>query len=128
MEKLLQRYTESQRKRIDKYWETIRFTRKTCTVSDGIKRNEMEYWSKFPVDKVIEALNIHIVKYPCHRESYTRGIMRNIGTSTSGSQQQGPTFDNFQKPTFSNFSERTYDADELKAKLLKKTREKVNDE
>ena len=115
MKKLLARYTESQRNIINEYWETIRFTRKTCTVSDGIKRNELEYWSKFPTDKVIDALRIHIDKYPCHRENYTRGIMRNIRTSTSGNQQR-------KRPTFDNFEKRIYDPDELKKKLLKKSR------
>ena len=89
MDKLLERYTPQQQKAIAAYWETIRFTRRTGQVSDGIKRREMEYWEKFDARLVIQALEIHIKKYPNIRENYTRGILRNLkGESGHGSNRQ----------------------------------------
>lgn len=85
MEKLLEKYTPGQQKTIAYYWDTIRFTRKTGQVSDGIKQNELEYWAKFDPEVVIQALKIHIEKYPHIRENYTRGILRNLrGGSVHG--------------------------------------------
>ena len=118
IEELLRRYTENQRKVINEYWDTIRFTRRTCKISEGIKKNELEYWNKFEAEKVIEALRIHITKYPNHRENYTRGILRNIKDTRTSSAAQQPN----QRPTFNNFRGREYDAKELKERLLKKSR------
>lgn len=85
-EKLL-RYTPEQMKVIEQYWDTLRFTRKTGQIADGIKEREYEYWARFEPALVIEALNIHIKKYPNIRENYTRGILRNLkgGASLGGS-------------------------------------------
>lgn len=89
MEKLLERYTPGQQKVIAAYWETIRFTRRTGQVSDGIKRRELEYWARFDPATVIQALEIHMDKYPHIRENYTRGILRNLkGGSCHGGNQQ----------------------------------------
>ena len=118
IEELLRRYTAEQKRVIEEYWISIRFTRKTCKISDGIRLNEMLYWSKFPTDKVIEALKIHIAKYPFHRESYTRGILRNVNEARTSSAAQQLN----QRPTFNNFRGREYDAKELKERLLKKSR------
>lgn len=78
MNELLNRYNQVQQKVIVEYWEAIRFTRKTGRISDGIKRREMEYWNRFEPNVVIQALQIHMEKYPTFREEYTRGIMRNL--------------------------------------------------
>lgn len=85
-EKLL-RYTQEQIKVIEQYWDTLRFTRKMGQIADGIKEREYEYWAKFDPALVIEALKIHIKKYPNIRENYTRGILRNLkgGASLGGS-------------------------------------------
>lgn len=83
----LRRYTPEQIKVIEQYWDTLRFTRKTGQIADGIKEREYEYWERFDPALVIEALTIHIRKYPNIRENYTRGILRNLkgGASLGGS-------------------------------------------
>ena len=74
----LERYSPAQRQVIEAYWETIRFTRSTGKISEGIKQREYEYWAKFEPSLVIRALSIHIEKYPNIKENYTRGILRNL--------------------------------------------------
>lgn len=86
----LERYTPAQRQVIEAYWETIRFTRSTGKVSDGVKQREYEYWTKFEPEIVIEALGIHIEGYPTHREDYTRGIMRNRKRMKGGATHTKP--------------------------------------
>jgi hypothetical protein len=86
---VLERYTPGQQKTIAAYWETIRFTRRTGQVSEGIKQKELAYWAKFDPVMVIQALEIHMEKYPHIRESYTRGILRNLkGGSCRGGDQR----------------------------------------
>lgn len=74
----LDRYTAKEQQVINRYFEMISETRLTGTLSPGIKNREVKYWENFSPDVVIEALRIHLVKYPGIRESYTRGIMRNL--------------------------------------------------
>lgn len=74
----LDRYDVRARKIIEKYFETIACTRLTGKISESVKKREIKYWEKFSVPVVIHALEIHIQKYPSMRESYTRGIMRNL--------------------------------------------------
>lgn len=74
----LDRYSEGDKKVIEEYFQVLRDGRKTGTVSRGILEREVAYWEKFSTDVVIEALRIHITKYSSLRESYTRGIMRNL--------------------------------------------------
>ncbi len=74
----LERYDERQREIIKKYFEVLSDTRLTGKLSEGIKNREVKYWERFSVPVVIQALSIHIQKYPSIRETYTRGIMRNL--------------------------------------------------
>jgi hypothetical protein len=79
MHKLLGRYSPEQLKTIEQYWGVIsRNTRKNGSVSQNIKLAELKYWDGFEVCVVIEALKRHICQHPGKKESYTRGIMRNI--------------------------------------------------
>ena len=73
------RYSNEQLMLIREYWDTIRFTRKTGNVAYSIVQREMQYWERFPVEIVLEALDIHIRRYQTKREDYTRGIMRRLG-------------------------------------------------
>lgn len=75
---MLERYSEEQKKIIKQYFDCLKDTRKTGKISDNIIRTEIKYWEKFSVDVVMEALRVHIQKYPSMRETYTRGIMRNL--------------------------------------------------
>lgn len=74
----LERYSEIDRKVIEQYFECLREGRLTGKISEAILEREVKYWEKFSTDVVIEALRIHVRDYPSHRESYTRGIMRNL--------------------------------------------------
>ncbi|BFH11377.1 hypothetical protein WDD9_006401 [Paenibacillus melissococcoides] len=74
----LERYSPAQRQIIFAYWETIRWTRGTGKISEGIKQREYEYWERYEPSLVIRALSIHIEKYPNIKENYTRGILRNL--------------------------------------------------
>ena len=74
----LERYDERQKEVIKKYFEVLADTRLTGKLSEGIKNREVKYWERFSVPVVIQALSIHIQKYPSMRETYTRGIMRNL--------------------------------------------------
>lgn len=70
------RYDEDQYKTIRDYWEAIRSTRKSGKIALSIVAAEMEYWERFPVEIVIESLQIHLAKNRDKPEEYTRGIMR----------------------------------------------------
>ena len=74
----LDRYDDRQKAVIKKYFEVLADTRLTGKLSDGIKNREVKYWERFSVPVVIQALYIHIQKYPYAKETYTRGIMRNL--------------------------------------------------
>ena len=74
----LDRYDVRARRIIEKYFETIACTRLTGKISESVKQREIKYWERFSVPVVIHALEIHIQKYPFMKESYTRGIMRNL--------------------------------------------------
>ncbi|NPV80817.1 MAG: hypothetical protein HPY52_11160 [Firmicutes bacterium] len=78
LEKRFPRYTNEQWTVIRQYWDVIRFTRKTGQVADNIVAREMDYWERFPVGIVMQALEIHIRKCQTKREEYTRGIMRRL--------------------------------------------------
>lgn len=74
----LERYDDGQKAVIKKYFEVLADTRLTGKLSEGIRNREIKYWERFSVPVVIHALEIHIQKYPSMRETYTRGIMRNL--------------------------------------------------
>lgn len=74
----LDRYDDQQQKIIKKYFEVLSDTRLTGKLSEGIRNREIKYWERFSVPVVIQALSIHIQKYPYAKETYTRGIMRNL--------------------------------------------------
>ncbi len=72
------RYNIGQLALIRQYWNMIRFTRKHKKVAASVILHEMEYWERFPVEIVHEALKIHIQKHQTKREDYTSGIMRRL--------------------------------------------------
>lgn len=78
LEGLREGYTDSQLVTVDIYFDLLRKTRKTRKIAESVINKEMEYWTRFSTDIVIEALKIHIRKYPGKKESYTRGIMREL--------------------------------------------------
>ena len=72
------RYTRRQYDLIRKYWDMIRFTRKSGKVAVSVIAREMDYWERFSPEIVEQALTIHIQRYQTKPEEYTRGIMRRL--------------------------------------------------
>lgn len=72
------RYTSRQYDLIRKYWDMIRFTRKSGKVAVSVIAKEMDYWERFSPDIVEQALTIHTQRHQTKPEEYTRGIMRRL--------------------------------------------------
>ena len=53
-------------------------------------QTEMAYWRRFDADVVVAALREHIAQRPEYRESYTRGIMRNMQAAKDGGKKAKP--------------------------------------
>ena len=99
----LKRYSTAEHQQlIITYWDTVRFTRKTGTISANIIKTELAYWEKFDIDVVIRALRAHLSQRREYKESYTRGIMRNMQEKKKGKKapkEKGrSTADNFNAP------------------------------
>ncbi|MSU01886.1 Lin1244/Lin1753 domain-containing protein [Tissierella pigra] len=73
------RYSESQIKIIDEYFDILRWTRKNGKIADSVIVKIYTEWEKFKPDTVIYGLNVYInnPKYHDKRENYCYGIMRN---------------------------------------------------
>lgn len=94
------------------YWKVLSRTRKSGRISQGVKDKEEERWGRYDEDIVMEALRIHISRYPSYKETYTRGIMRNLqakrgeGGSRAGSPhgfaQNNYDFEMLEKALVSN--------------------------
>ena len=73
-----ERYTDKQLRLIRKYWETMKYLRKTDTISPNIVDKRMTYWEQFPVPWVQQALVTHLQGHATKRENYTDGILRGL--------------------------------------------------
>lgn len=62
----------------EEYWKTIRYTRKSGRIARAVKDRVEKSWERYDEDVVMEALRIHMSRYPGNKENYTVGIMRNI--------------------------------------------------
>lgn len=73
------RYSESQLKVIDEYFDILRWTRKHGKIADSVILKIYTEWKKFKPDTVIYGLKVYInnPKYHDKRENYCYGIMRN---------------------------------------------------
>lgn len=92
IQKLRERYRASQLLAVARYFEKLVETRKTRRLAESVIIKEMEYWERFPADVVVQALEIHIRKYPHKREDYARGIMRSLAREQSdGIKKPGGT-------------------------------------
>lgn len=74
----MDRYSEAEQMLLEQYFDRIRLTRKSGKLSENIRKRQLEYFSKYPKNIVLEAIKIHLKKYPGMREDYTRGILRNL--------------------------------------------------
>lgn len=60
------------------YWKVIAGTRKSGRIAESVRQRIEGTWDRFDEDVIMEALQIHMQRYPMYRETYTVGIMRNL--------------------------------------------------
>lgn len=72
------------------YWDVIRETRKTGTVSESVIFNTMNKWIKYDLSVVEYALKNHIENHKGKREEYTLGIMRNTPKAEAETRLSNP--------------------------------------
>lgn len=79
IENLRQRYSKDDLTVIDNYLDILKWTRKNGRIADSVILKIYTEWEKYPLNKVIYALNVYIgnSKYHDKKESYCYGIMRN---------------------------------------------------
>ncbi len=94
------------------YWKVLARTRKSGRISQSVKDKTEERWEKFDEDVVMEALRIHISRYPDYKETYTRGIMRNLA------QKKERTGKNPGTGMRHGFEQNKYDFDALEKALI----------
>lgn len=95
----------------ENYWRVLRRTRKSGRISQGVVEKEEAYWGRFPREVVEQALRIHISRYPDYKESYTRGIIRNLAKERGKERSAGQN-------AFCSFPQRDYDYSELEKQLV----------
>lgn len=93
-----------------RYWAIISATRKGGKISQSIKDKEETYWSQFPENIIKAALEVHIEKYYSYRESYTRGIMRNMLKQQEAGRRIGKQV---KENKFNNFETHNYSKEDL---------------
>jgi len=73
------RYSESQLKVIDNYFDILRWTRKHGKIADSVNLKIYEKWEEFKPETVTHGLNVYInnPKYHDKKENYCYAIMRN---------------------------------------------------
>ncbi len=94
------------------YWKVLARTRKSGRISQSVKDKEEERWKQFDGDVVAEALRIHISNYPDYKETYTRGIMRNLKLKKERTGKVG------KENAFHGFRQNDYDFDALEKALV----------
>ncbi len=94
------------------YWKIISRTRKSGRIAESVKSRIEGTWERFDDDVVMEALRIHMCRYPMHRETYTVGIMRNLQKrkdATGKIKTDNP---------FNRIEQKDYDFEQLEKELL----------
>lgn len=71
------------------YWKMIRRTRLSGRISPALVCRVEGMWKGFDADVVVEALKIHLDRYPGERECYTLGIMRNLQRGRNNGRGHG---------------------------------------
>lgn len=99
VKQLLARYQKSFIETNKDYWEMIKETRKTKTVSKSVILRVMKSWEKYDPIVVEYSLKTHTLNYAGRKEEYTIGIMR--GTSKEEAEKRietlGKPKNNFSK-------------------------------
>lgn len=80
---LFPRYNVSQQEILREYWQNIGLTFKGDRLSLASVSQYMNQWERYPVDIVLEAMLLHLQRYPHKRLTYTAGIMRRLAGEQS---------------------------------------------
>lgn len=96
----------------EEYWKIIARTRKSGRVAESVRTRIEGTWARFDEDVIMEALQIHMQRYPMYRETYTVGIMRNLQKRKDMTGRTGT--DN----AFNRIEQNQYDFEQLEKELL----------
>lgn len=96
----------------EEYWKVLSRTRSSGRIAQSVKERVEESWDRYDADVVMEALRIHISRYPGYRETYTTGIMRNIQKRKDAGGRVK------QENKFNQFKQNEYDFDQLEKEIL----------
>lgn len=95
----------------EEYWKVLGYTRNR-RIARSVKDRVEEQWDKYDEDVVMEALRIHMSRYPGYKETYTIGIMRNIQKRKDAGGKVK------QKSDFNRFEQNEYDFEQLEKEIL----------
>ncbi len=96
----------------EEYWKVLCRTRKSGRIAQTEKDRVEGGWDKFDEDVVMEALRIHMSRYPGYKESYTVGIMRNLQKRKDAGGRVK------QENRFNQFKQNEYDFEQLEKEIL----------
>ena len=90
-------------------------TRSSGKIYHGVIIKELEFWAGYKPDIVVRALMTHIDCYPDKKESYTRGIIKNMAADAERAPRPAPPNPPPAKRRFQNYKGRDYSADDIEA-------------
>lgn len=96
----------------EEYWKVLSRTRNSSRIAQSVKDRVEKNWERYDEDVIMEALRIHMSRYPGYRESYTVGIMRNIQKRKDAGGRVK------QENKFNQFQQNEYDFDQLEKEIL----------
>lgn len=96
----------------EEYWKVLSRTRNSGRIAQSVKDRVEKNWERYDEDVIMEALRIHMSRYPGYRESYTVGIMRNIQKRKDAGGRVK------QENKFNQFQQNEYDFDQLEKEIL----------
>ncbi len=72
------RYSDKQLRLVRRYWDAMKYLRKTDVISPNIVHKRMTCWEDYRVEWVQQAIITHLKNHATRRESYTDGILRGL--------------------------------------------------
>lgn len=96
----------------EEYWKVLSRTRNSGRIAQSVKDRVEKNWERYDEDVIMEALRIHMSRYPGYRETYTVGIMRNIQKRKDAGGRVK------QENKFNQFQQNDYDFDQLEKEIL----------
>jgi hypothetical protein len=79
------RYTPDQKGEIITYWKHLE-NESGEVIPDTTRQRIMTRWEQYPLDVVLDAINIHVRSCPGKKESYTLGIMRRLAAEAAAKE------------------------------------------